>query len=339
MAQSQAVVPKMYRSVIEDVVNTVREHFLDEGVDEQVLLELKQIWETKLMGSKAIEPNPDHHHDHPQPAGHQANHNHATKHVNTAQQQQQSQQQQQQQQAQQQQQQALNPAQMGPALAITDPHRLIPVQITIPAQGTNRPSKALTIQVPALALQGNQLQAVLSHPSVAATFALPGEVAQSALQQQIAVALRERGIQFPGVLQAVQYSTQTVDPKQQLPAANPVAASSGVVTQLDGAGDTSDEEDEDEEEEDQEEEEDNDKDDEDNDEENEFGVQEEPLNSEDDVSEDDPTELFDTENVVVCQYDKITRSRNKWKFHLKDGIMNLNGKDYVFQKANGDAEW
>ncbi|KAI2805994.1 Transcription initiation factor IIA subunit 1 [Blomia tropicalis] len=36
---------------------------------------------------------------------------------------------------------------------------------------------------------------------------------------------------------------------------------------------------------------------------------------------------------------QITRSRNKWKFHFKDGIMNLQGKDYVFQKAVGDAEW
>ncbi len=65
----------------------------------------------------------------------------------------------------------------------------------------------------------------------------------------------------------------------------------------------------------------------------------EPLNSDDDVSDADPSELFDSENVVVCQYDKITRQRNKWKFHLKDGIMNLNGKDYVFQRASGEAEW
>lgn len=67
--------------------------------------------------------------------------------------------------------------------------------------------------------------------------------------------------------------------------------------------------------------------------------EEEPLNSEDDVSDEDITEIFDTENVVVCQYDKVTRSRNKWKFNFKDGIMNLQGKDYVFQKASGDAEW
>lgn len=69
------------------------------------------------------------------------------------------------------------------------------------------------------------------------------------------------------------------------------------------------------------------------------GPEEEPLNSEDDVTDEDASDLFDTDNVIVCQYDKITRSRNKWKFYLKDGIMNINGKDYVFQKSNGDAEW
>ena len=47
------------------------------------------------------------------------------------------------------------------------------------------------------------------------------------------------------------------------------------------------------------------------------GVEEEPLGSEDDISDEDASDLFDTENVVVCQYDKITRARNKWKFHLK----------------------
>lgn len=63
------------------------------------------------------------------------------------------------------------------------------------------------------------------------------------------------------------------------------------------------------------------------------------MNSGDDVSDEDVSDLFDTDNVVVCQFDKITRSRNKWKFYLKDGIMNLSGKDFVFQRSNGDAEW
>lgn len=108
-----------------------------------------------------------------------------------------------------------------------------------------------------------------------------------------------------------------------------------MMLQVDGAGDTSSEEDEDEEDEyDEDEDEDKDKDG------GEDGqVEEEPLNSGDDVSDEEDQELFDTENVVVCQYDKIHRSKNKWKFHLKDGIMNLNGRDYVFSKAIGDAEW
>ena len=50
---------KLYNTVIEDVIVGVRESFADEGVDEQVLQELKQIWESKLMSSKAVELNPD----------------------------------------------------------------------------------------------------------------------------------------------------------------------------------------------------------------------------------------------------------------------------------------
>ncbi|XP_048340584.1 transcription initiation factor IIA subunit 1 [Sphaerodactylus townsendi] len=83
-------VPKLYRSVIEDVINDVREVFLDEGVDEQVLVELKTLWENKLLQSKAVDGfhseeqqlllqvqqqqqqqqqqhHPHHHHPQPQP--------------------------------------------------------------------------------------------------------------------------------------------------------------------------------------------------------------------------------------------------------------------------------
>ncbi|KAK2545064.1 TFIIA-alpha and beta-like factor [Columba livia] len=68
-------------------------------------------------------------------------------------------------------------------------------------------------------------------------------------------------------------------------------------------------------------------------------VEEDPLNSDDDVSEQDIPDLFDTDNVIFCQYDKIHRSKNKWKFYLKDGVMSFEGKDHVFAKAVGDAEW
>nr|XP_020856912.1 TFIIA-alpha and beta-like factor isoform X2 [Phascolarctos cinereus] len=47
--------PKLYRSVIEDVIEGVRELFIEEGIEEQVLKDLKQLWETKVMQSKATE--------------------------------------------------------------------------------------------------------------------------------------------------------------------------------------------------------------------------------------------------------------------------------------------
>ncbi|XP_043911260.1 stonin-1-like [Protopterus annectens] len=72
---------------------------------------------------------------------------------------------------------------------------------------------------------------------------------------------------------------------------------------------------------------------------NESEVEEDPLNSGDDVSEQEVPDLFDTDNVIVCQYDKIHRSKNKWKFYLKDGVMSFGGKDYIFSKAIGEAEW
>jgi len=102
------------------------------------------------------------------------------------------------------------------------------------------------------------------------------------------------------------------------------------ISQLDGALDSSDEDDDDDDDDDDDidDDDENDKDEDENDE-NEGGAEEviptrlkqwyiavldmslkrlwfqEPLNSGDDVSDDDPSELFETDNVVVCQYDKV----------------------------------
>uniref|UniRef100_A0A183CMI7 Transcription initiation factor IIA subunit 1 n=1 Tax=Globodera pallida TaxID=36090 RepID=A0A183CMI7_GLOPA len=68
--------------------------------------------------------------------------------------------------------------------------------------------------------------------------------------------------------------------------------------------------------------------------------EEEPLNSGDDQSDDEDLDtLFDADNVVVCQFEKVHRARNKWKFTLKDGMMQIRGKDFCFQKCTGEAEW
>ncbi|RKP24353.1 transcription factor IIA, alpha/beta subunit, partial [Syncephalis pseudoplumigaleata] len=47
----------------------------------------------------------------------------------------------------------------------------------------------------------------------------------------------------------------------------------------------------------------------------------------------------DTPNIILCQYEKVTRTKNKWKCVLKDGVMTMDGRDYVFHRANGDFEW
>ncbi|GJQ76433.1 putative general transcription factor IIA, 1 [Trypoxylus dichotomus] len=63
---------------------------------------------------------------------------------------------------------------------------------------------------------------------------------------------------------------------------------------------------------------------------------EESLNSNDDLTDE---EKFATENIVLCQYNKILRHKNKWKFQFSKGVMNLDGKDYVFNTLRGDTTW
>jgi len=57
-----------------------------------------------------------------------------------------------------------------------------------------------------------------------------------------------------------------------------------------------------------------------------------------DLDDEDDTEP-ETENFVLCQYEKVTRIKNKRKTNLKDGIMHLNGRDSVFHKATGEFDW
>ncbi|KAJ8009282.1 hypothetical protein DPEC_G00087280 [Dallia pectoralis] len=406
-------VPKLYRSVIEDVINEVRELFLDEGVDEQVLMELKTLWENKLMQSKAVEGF----HTEEQAALQAAAQQHA----------QQAQQVTQQSQAQQvllpQQQQVTNwqstrstvtsaPQQQ---VIVQDPKMLQHMSTT----GMSAAATAATLALPTgvspyqqlITSQGNlsqnvylktadgQILQVVRAANGAQYIIQPQQ--QMVLQQQVLPQMQPGGVQAP-VIQQVRPFTQVLTPLQgglpqqtgviiqpqqivltgnkvqqnaqvmqmagqagqmqqvqqvqqvqqaqagaapgatQLPQAQAGAAPGAtqqqqapMMLQVDGAGDTSSDEDEEEEEEEYDEDEDEDKD---KDGGEDGQVEEEPLNSEDDVSDEEDQELFDTENVVVCQYDKIHRSKNKWKFHLKDGIMNLNGRDYVFSKAIGDAE-
>ncbi|XP_037274103.1 transcription factor IIA L isoform X2 [Rhipicephalus microplus] len=324
-----AGVPKLYRSVIEDVINGVKDVFLDEGVDEQALQELRQIWEKKLLESKAIDPP-----DHPVPAA--AGRQQATAAT-------------------------LQPTpqailekipRRNPAFAATaQPLTIGPnglMQPTLVQYHTPIRGPGLVDQKLIITQQPGQAPTVMSSSAAAAALALHPDVAASLIQGGV-INMGDRQTGNPGAqlqfhpvvtLAGEHYTTTTAT--GQLPAQVVTAAGAqttlGNVVQLDGARDTSDEDDDEDEfnEDDEEGNEDGPQDDE-----NEDGPQEEvePLNSDDDVSDEEATENFEIDNVVVCQYDKISRSRNRWKFHFKDGIMNLQGKDYVFQKAVGDAEW
>ncbi|KAI8988183.1 transcription factor IIA, alpha/beta subunit [Mycotypha africana] len=58
-----------------------------------------------------------------------------------------------------------------------------------------------------------------------------------------------------------------------------------------------------------------------------------------DEDDDDAEGNEEIEHIILCLYDKVTRTKNKWKCILKDGIMLVNGRDYLFHRANGDFEW
>ncbi len=213
----------LYHSVINDVINSVRDSFLDEAVDESVLQELKQLWMSKLDASKTIEQNPraeaavdskpgrgaaargargaaaaaavaaaasqqgasgaagassavpgmaagssstgSSSVPFPAPAAGAAGAAAASS--------------------------SSSSATAGNQLVITDPNRLVPVQITIPAQPGNPASqpRALTVQVPAHALQqsgatSQLLQQVLTQ-AITQALSLPESHAAVFLQNQI----------------------------------------------------------------------------------------------------------------------------------------------------------
>ena len=44
-------------------------------------------------------------------------------------------------------------------------------------------------------------------------------------------------------------------------------------------------------------------------------------------------------STSVNPFPQVTRTKNKWKTTLKDGVMRIGGRDYVFHKGIGEFEW
>eukprot|EP01094_Clydonella_sp_ATCC50884_P001232 TRINITY_DN1091_c0_g2_i1.p3 TRINITY_DN1091_c0_g2~~TRINITY_DN1091_c0_g2_i1.p3 ORF type:complete len:102 (+),score=38.93 TRINITY_DN1091_c0_g2_i1:332-637(+) len=74
----------------------------------------------------------------------------------------------------------------------------------------------------------------------------------------------------------------------------------------------------------------------DDDDSNEGSNSDEELGSDLDDTDEEP---IDTDNRVLCKFEKVIRIKTKRKCQLKDGVMHLNGKDYMFGKANGEFEF
>ena len=84
------------------------------------------------------------------------------------------------------------------------------------------------------------------------------------------------------------------------------------------------------------------------------------LDDPDEAGDDDEDEDDSMGHMMLCMYDKVQRVKNKWyamhhvhfwlgrnqiantlyrKCVLKDGVLTVNGKEYVFTKATGEYEW
>ena len=71
---------------------------------------------------------------------------------------------------------------------------------------------------------------------------------------------------------------------------------------------------------------------------------EEELNSDLDSSlsssSSDPEAPDDlNENIILCLYEKVSRTRNRWRAAFRSGSLHLNGVDYAFNRQNAEFEF
>eukprot|EP00126_Sphaerothecum_destruens_P010979 Sdes_comp20836_c0_seq13m17494 len=57
------------------------------------------------------------------------------------------------------------------------------------------------------------------------------------------------------------------------------------------------------------------------------------------LDEDEDEDDADVDHLILCQFDKVSRTKSRWKTNLKDGIMHINNRDYLFRKAVGEFEF
>lgn len=63
------------------------------------------------------------------------------------------------------------------------------------------------------------------------------------------------------------------------------------------------------------------------------------LDDELDSEKSDEDDAEQEGRIMLCLYDKVQRVKNKWKCNLKEGVANIDGRDFIFQRATGESEW
>ncbi|KAK9823701.1 hypothetical protein WJX72_004774 [[Myrmecia] bisecta] len=244
----QQDVTAVYRSVIDNVITKVKPEFVQEGVDEAVLDELRVLWEQKLLASGALDPPPQ-----------------AAQDLRYA-----------------------RPIDQGSYTGSTATGQPVGTE-------SRKRTRDYDEQVPSL----SQPQTVTSAPA-------QPQFAQAPVQHY-----RVPQPQPPGQ-PALQLLQQHLQPQQPQPA--PPSSQAGTrIPQQDGPGDDADEE---------------------------QAAAKTPAQElgnlsdlESDSDEEQPA------NTVLAQFEKVQRTKNRWKCNLIHGVMNLNGRDYLFNKANGEMQF
>lgn len=303
MSTSTTDVKKIYKEIVQGVCESVREALSDEGFDEHTLQELKTLWTNKLEASRALEPLPTSAVDE---SATRANRSRTTNHNDTNQ-----------------------------ATTITNrqmiPQRTGGIQVSHINQGGHT-NIAYSTSSNMNIMHGSNIGA-------AQVFTSTQRPAQPNRSQFNPITLTNSHMRTPNQTDGAHDECPL--PKVHSKRKQTQAKNVKISIQLDGTGPTvSDDEEDDDDNEIEGNDDVDDPEDDDDDEGNEEGKEDpNPLNSDDDISGDDPNELFETDNVIVCQYEKISRTKNKWRFTLKSGVMNISGRDYIFNKATGDADW
>ncbi|KAL4571095.1 hypothetical protein LXL04_017846 [Taraxacum kok-saghyz] len=67
--------------------------------------------------------------------------------------------------------------------------------------------------------------------------------------------------------------------------------------------------------------------------------EEESLNENDDEDEPDLDEGDGVQHLILATFDKVTRTKSKWKCHLNHGIMHVDDRDILFKTALGEFDF